>query len=182
MPGRADCLPGAGNRGVSEGLHSADYIIYRWKRIQNRAINAQMRPAATQRLQPGRLSAQQNEMWALQNGQVQSYFNGSLPPFPLKQPAIKRPLLSFWLWAEKRQSCPHLGEPVNEPAWPLRSYGHLGRSIRAVCGHVSAFEHIPAHKHPHKSFVITKVAAVKPLHHVWYGLLALARAVQRDRK
>lgn len=25
------------------------------------------------------------------------------------------------------------------------------------------FEHIPAHKHPHKSFVITKVAAVKPL-------------------
>lgn len=65
MPCRADCLPGAGNRGVSEGVHSADdYIIYRWKRIQNRAIDAQMRPAA-QRLQPGRLSAQQNEMWAL---------------------------------------------------------------------------------------------------------------------
>ncbi len=80
MPCRADCLPGAGNRGVSQGVHSADdYIIYRWKRIQNRAIDAQMRPA-TQQLQPGHLSAQQNGTWALQNGQVQGYFNGLLPP------------------------------------------------------------------------------------------------------
>ena len=30
MPCRADCLPSAGKRGVSEGVHSADdYIIYR---------------------------------------------------------------------------------------------------------------------------------------------------------
>lgn len=56
-------------------------------------------------------------------------------PFPLKQPAIKRPVLSFWVWGGTL-SCPHLEDPVNEPAWPSRSYGHLGRSIRAVCRHV----------------------------------------------
>lgn len=63
------CRAGLGNRELTERVHSADeYIIYRWKRIQNRAINAQMRPA-TKWLQPGYLRARQNEMWAVRNRQ-----------------------------------------------------------------------------------------------------------------
>lgn len=52
----------------------------------------------------------------------------------------------------------------------------------SFAGHASASKRIPAHKHPHKSFVITRVATVKALHQVWYGLLMLAREVQGDRK
>lgn len=62
----------------------------------------------------------------------------------------------------------------------LPPFGQIHQS--SFAGHASASKRIPAHKHPHKSFVITRVATVKALHQVWYGLLMLAREVQGDRK
>ena len=61
----------------------------------------------------------------------------------------------------------------------LRPFGQIHQGSTPC---LNAFEHIPAHKHSHKSFVIAKVVAVKPPHLVWYGLLMLARVEHRDKK
>lgn len=159
--------------GVSEGVHSADdYFIYRWKRIQNWAINAQMRPAS-EWLQPGHLSAQQNR-------QVQSYFNVSLPPSTLEQPTIKQPPIRLRLWEKKNAVLSSYGGTVNEPAWPMRNYSQLGRSIRAVCGHVSTHSCTQA---PSQIFCYHGSACCETTTPcIWYGPLMLSREGRGDRK
>ena len=132
-------FPRLGNRRIWEGVHSADdYIIYGWKRIQNRAINAQMRPA-TKRLQPERLSAQQSERWALQNGQVQHCFNGSLPPFP---PKDKQPLNGHSYHSDGGRKSPGVSSFGWTSKWAgvtteeLQPFGQIHQSSLRPCFHV----------------------------------------------
>ena len=53
------------------------------------------------------------------------------------------------------------------------------RSIRGVCRQVPPLKHMPAHKHPHKSFVIAEVAALKVI--IPYVIFLQASALRGEK-